>query len=211
MADSSAIVKPQRALSVFTSTGSKPRCSSSAKPGSCMSVPCAAVLRAGETGSGPLLRLLIVGDSAAAGVGVARQHDALAGHLSRALAAKCGARVQWHLLARSGVTSAQCLQMLEDEGLISEAEAEGSRKPFAVTESGIEELDSRADEVDVLMDRLSQNNRKRQRVRSPDLFRAMGNLASVLKNRAKEGKLDKATIDKIVDIIDEVAKRIERL
>src|SRR3546814_2093301 len=57
------------------------------------------------------------------------------------------------------------LQMLEDEGLISEAEAEGSRKPFAVTESGIEELDSRADEVDVLMDRQSQNRRKRQRVR----------------------------------------------
>ena len=78
-------------------------------------LPEAAGPRAGETGSGPLLRLLIVGDSAAAGVGVARQHDALAGHLSRALAAKCGARVQWRLLARSGVTSAQCLQMLTDE------------------------------------------------------------------------------------------------
>lgn len=103
------------------------------------------------------------------------------------------------------------LQMLEDEGLISEAEAEGSRKPFEVTESGIAELDSRADEVDELMERLSHGSRKRQRVRSPDLFRAMGNLASVLKNRAKEGRLDKATIDQIVDIIDEVAKRIERL
>src|SRR3546814_303029 len=83
------------------------------------------------------------------------------------------------------------LQMLEDEGLISEAEAEGSRKPFEVTGDGIAELDSRADEVDELMERLSHGSRKRQRVRSPDLFRAMGNLASVLKNRAKEGRLDK--------------------
>ena len=71
--------------------------------------------RSGETGRGPLLRLLIVGDSSAAGVGVARQCDALAGHLTRALAAQCAARVRWQLLARSGVTSAQCLQLLEAE------------------------------------------------------------------------------------------------
>jgi lysophospholipase L1-like esterase len=72
----------------------------------------AAVAREGETGRGPLLRLLIVGDSSAAGVGVARQSDALSGHLSRALAAQCAARVRWQLLARSGITSAQCLQWL---------------------------------------------------------------------------------------------------
>jgi lysophospholipase L1-like esterase len=71
--------------------------------------------RAGETGAGPLLRLLILGDSSAAGVGVAEQRDALSGHLSRALAAQCRARVRWQLLARSGVNSAQCLQLLETE------------------------------------------------------------------------------------------------
>ena len=78
-------------------------------------LPEAAGPREGETGRGPLLRLLIVGDSSAAGVGVAKQSDALSGHLVRALAAQCGARVRWQLLARSGVTSAQCLQMLEIE------------------------------------------------------------------------------------------------
>ena len=72
--------------------------------------------RSGHAGcGGPMLRLLIVGDSSAAGVGVARQKDALSGQLGRALAALCGARVQWQLLARSGLTSAQCLQMLERE------------------------------------------------------------------------------------------------
>jgi len=71
--------------------------------------------RAGEIGNGPLLQLLILGDSSAAGVGVAEQRDALSGHLTRALAAQCGARVRWQLLARSGVNSAQCLQLLERE------------------------------------------------------------------------------------------------
>lgn len=71
--------------------------------------------RAGEVGRGTLLRLLILGDSSAVGVGVARQQDALAGHLTRALARQCSARVRWELLARSGVSSAACLQMLEGE------------------------------------------------------------------------------------------------
>jgi hypothetical protein len=39
----------------------------------------------------------------------------------------------------------------------------------------------------------------------------MGNLGSVLKNRARAGKLDERTINEIVDMIDEMAKRIERL
>lgn len=103
------------------------------------------------------------------------------------------------------------LQMLEDENMITEAEAEGAKKPFEATVDGIAELDARADEVEKLMTRLESLGEKRSRVRSPDLFRAMGNLASVLKNRAKAGKLDKAAMDEIVDIIDEVAKRIERL
>lgn len=103
------------------------------------------------------------------------------------------------------------LQMLEDEGMIAEAKAKGSKKPFEATEQGVAELDERADEVDALLRRLAGMGEKRSRVRSPDLFRAMGNLANVLKNRAKAGKLDKEAIDQIVDIIDEVAKRIERL
>ncbi len=103
------------------------------------------------------------------------------------------------------------LQMLEDEGMIAPAKAKGSRKPFETTPEGIAELDGRADEVDVLLKRLTSIGEKRNRVRSPDLFRAMGNLANVIKIRAKAGKLDKNAIDEIVDIIDEVAKRIERI
>lgn len=75
--------------------------------------------RQGVLSTGPRLRVLIVGDSSAAGVGVVSQRDALAGQLSTALARACGARVQWRLVARSGVTTAQTLEMLRQESAAS--------------------------------------------------------------------------------------------
>ena len=78
-------------------------------------LPEAAGEREGEVGGGPLLRLLILGDSSAAGVGVAEQSQALAGVLSAALARLARVRVHWCLVARSGVTSAQCLALLQTE------------------------------------------------------------------------------------------------
>ncbi|MEM9500740.1 MAG: PadR family transcriptional regulator [Pseudomonadota bacterium] len=113
------------------------------------------------------------------------------------------------------------LQLLEDEGKIIPAKAKakskakdsdsGGKKPFEATKDGKAELEERKDEVEALMGRLSEHGERAEKVRSPDLFRAMGNLANVLKNRARAGKLDKETMDEIVDIIDEVAKRIERI
>jgi lysophospholipase L1-like esterase len=70
--------------------------------------------RDGVVGPGlPALRLLIVGDSSAAGVGVDHQRDALAGCLTQALAQRLGAGVRWQLCARSGVTTAQAVALLD--------------------------------------------------------------------------------------------------
>lgn len=59
--------------------------------------------RAGLTGCGAPLRLLIFGDSSAAGVGVEHQDDALTGHLVNGLAPVFS--VNWQLVARSGATT----------------------------------------------------------------------------------------------------------
>jgi len=56
--------------------------------------------RSGIAGSGPSLNLLILGDSAAAGVGVATQRQALAGQLVSVLSS--GFRVSWKLIAQTG-------------------------------------------------------------------------------------------------------------
>jgi len=71
--------------------------------------------RHGVVGSGRTLRLLIAGDSSAAGVGVVSQREALAGPLTSHLAAACGARVEWRLVAQSGLTTAQTLHLLQRE------------------------------------------------------------------------------------------------
>ena len=70
--------------------------------------------RHGVVGQGTPLRLLIAGDSSAAGVGVEQQRDALAQRLAKRLAETVGARVAWQLRARSGVTTAQTLALLRD-------------------------------------------------------------------------------------------------
>lgn len=71
--------------------------------------------REGVVGTGSrMLRLLIGGDSSAAGVGVATQDQALAGHTARELARRVDAAVAWRLVARSGLTTAQCADLLAD-------------------------------------------------------------------------------------------------
>ncbi|WP_338445316.1 PadR family transcriptional regulator [Pelagerythrobacter marensis] len=103
------------------------------------------------------------------------------------------------------------LQLLADEGLIAEQDDASPRKAFRATDAGRAELSDKAEEVEALFERLAAHGEREQGGRSPHLWRAMGNLANVLRHRARSGKLDQATIDSIVDMIDEMAKRIERL
>lgn len=67
---------------------------------------------AGEGEAGP--RLLIVGDSSAAGVGVDTQDRALSGRLSTALARRLDRAVPWQLCALSGINSLQAIDLLAD-------------------------------------------------------------------------------------------------
>ncbi len=66
--------------------------------------------RSGVAGQGPQLSLFIVGDSAAAGVGVEHQHHALSGRLVSRLSRSF--TVRWRLFAHSGDTSGQLLEKL---------------------------------------------------------------------------------------------------
>ena len=68
--------------------------------------------REGRIGRGDTLRVLIVGDSSAAGVGVGHQDQALSGHVTRLLAADYG--VDWRLVARTGATTLGTLRKLRE-------------------------------------------------------------------------------------------------
>jgi lysophospholipase L1-like esterase len=72
--------------------------------------------RSGVEGDGPQrLRLLVTGDSSAAGVGAETQDEALARPLARNLAHRLDGRIPWQLVARTGLTSEALLQMLKHE------------------------------------------------------------------------------------------------
>lgn len=69
--------------------------------------------REGRRGDGASLRLLIAGDSSAAGVGADHQDRALAGRLADALARR-GRAVHWRLVARTGVDARELAGLLDE-------------------------------------------------------------------------------------------------
>ncbi|MBH5323248.1 PadR family transcriptional regulator [Aurantiacibacter sediminis] len=104
------------------------------------------------------------------------------------------------------------LQMLSDEGMIEEQESEDSRKLYQATASGIDELQDRGDEVDELWERLGRKaERAKPAAGSSDVFRSLGNLATVLTNKAARGDLKDVQKEQVIDLIDALARKIERL
>lgn len=75
-------------------------------------LPEAAGPRRGEAGDGPTLRVAILGESTAAGVGVDSLEDALAGRFVHELATRLDRRIEWTLSARTGATAAEARRTL---------------------------------------------------------------------------------------------------
>ncbi len=90
--------------------------------------------RSGVAGHGRPIKLLITGDSSAAGVGVSHQSQALSGHLVRRLARH--AQIDWQLVAKCGNTTPAALAQLERQ-------AEG-QVDVAVTGLGVNDITSGA-------------------------------------------------------------------
>lgn len=103
------------------------------------------------------------------------------------------------------------LTMLQDMGLIEEQAAEGTRKAFAVTAEGTAHLEERAEEVEALLARLTDAGDRERRTGGAPISRAVGNLLSALWHRVQRDGLDDETLHKIADVLDEAAKKIERL
>jgi lysophospholipase L1-like esterase len=88
--------------------------------------------REGVSGSGPPLRLLVLGDSAAAGVGAPTQAEALAGQLVDALSDSF--QVRWKLIACTGATTQTALEYLQ--------KIEGQAFDVVVTSLGVNDVTS---------------------------------------------------------------------
>lgn len=106
----------------------------------------------GLHGSAPAFRLLIVGDSSAAGVGVSDQRDALSGCLADALAQRLQARVDWQLCARSGANSAQLIELLPAQAA-TDIDTDTGSLDAAVVVSGVNDVVDRVPPVRALQHR----------------------------------------------------------
>jgi len=66
-------------------------------------------------GATPPLRLLVLGDSTAAGVGADTQDQALPGHLARDLAGRTGRAVHWRAVGENGADSREVMERYLDD------------------------------------------------------------------------------------------------
>lgn len=102
------------------------------------------------------------------------------------------------------------LSLLLDEGMIEERADATPRKAFAITAQGEIELSERSKEADALVERLIALNEEDEPHRAPPVGRAVRNLFAAIRGRAQEG-FDRDTIHQVAEILDEAARRIERL
>ncbi|WP_448663776.1 PadR family transcriptional regulator [Sphingomonas sp. CJ20] len=103
------------------------------------------------------------------------------------------------------------LTLLGDMELIAEASTEGAKKQFAITEAGTRHLADNAEEVEALFARLAELGSMQARTSGGPIRRAMGNLRTVLQERLSTDEVDADTLHAVADILDEAARRIERL
>ncbi|HEY0012125.1 MAG TPA: PadR family transcriptional regulator [Allosphingosinicella sp.] len=103
------------------------------------------------------------------------------------------------------------LTMLGDMGHIEEVPGEGSRKVFRATDEGRAWLAERTDEAAALLERLSDLGAGSRRAGGAPIGRAVSNLLASLWGRVTRDDMNEATLHDIAEVLDDAARRIERL
>jgi DNA-binding PadR family transcriptional regulator len=102
------------------------------------------------------------------------------------------------------------LAMLSDEGLITEQASEDQRRKFAVTDAGTAVLAEEDEAAEEAIARLRDLGERAERHRAPPVERAAFNLFAAISQRMGAAGGDDLPHD-IAEILDEAARRIERL
>jgi DNA-binding PadR family transcriptional regulator len=102
------------------------------------------------------------------------------------------------------------LTMLAEMDLIAEQASDGAKKVFAITQAGAAHLTEREEEVEALMARLAELGAHSERTSGGPIRRAMVNLRAALGGRLAQDA-DAETVHKIVELLDDTSRRIERL
>lgn len=103
------------------------------------------------------------------------------------------------------------LTLLEDMGHIAEQAAEGSKRLFAITDAGKLEVGQQAEVIEALFARLEALGEQRSDDDRSPVKRAMVNLAMALRTRLTHGDRSPDLAHDIAALLDETARKIERL
>lgn len=103
------------------------------------------------------------------------------------------------------------LQMMLDEGVLADLPDDSARKIVTVTDAGRAELAEQEQVVDRILERLSALGEERRSSPHRQIQRAMENVRNSLRYHRDNGELDTELVEKIIDVLDEAARRIERL
>lgn len=101
------------------------------------------------------------------------------------------------------------LSLLEDEGSVRQAGGETGRKLYEVTDEGRQALERNRAGVEAVFARISQAGESAGPGR-PRVGRAMTNLGMAVKGRLSQPVSDEQ-LDRIVELIDEAARAIEKV
>ncbi|MFY9626646.1 MAG: PadR family transcriptional regulator [Methylocystis sp.] len=102
------------------------------------------------------------------------------------------------------------LTLLEELAQIEARASEGAKKLYAITEAGLAQLAANRGDAEAALSRLDQLRQRSEIMDAGPVFRAMSNLKAVLHQRLS-GAPDKQVLFSVADIIDEAARKIERL
>lgn len=102
------------------------------------------------------------------------------------------------------------LTLLDEMGHVAQQASEGAKKLFAATPEGEAHLAEHAEQVEALMARLTDLSDAKAQGEGGPVRRAMHNLKAAVIGRVQVGA-DTATLHAITDILDDAARRIERL
>ncbi len=102
------------------------------------------------------------------------------------------------------------LALLEEIGQIEARAVEGAKKQFALTEGGKAFLDQNRTQANVALARLDEVGARAAPMEAGPVARAMGNLRTALHQRLAEAA-DRKMLFEVADILDEAARKIERL
>jgi DNA-binding PadR family transcriptional regulator len=103
------------------------------------------------------------------------------------------------------------LTFMEEQGVIAATEAEGSRKAYSATEEGRRQLESQAEAVSALRQRLEALAQAREKTDPAPVRRAMHSMKTALFDRLSQEGVSRDTVLAVAEIIDEAARKIERI